>query len=248
MRPRVALTLVLVSATLLGCDPVDETAPEEQSAPAEPSREERRASDESAREARAAAAEQERTAREQAEADTVAAEVAAGLVDAGALAPLEAEPEAPAEAAEPGEAAAAPGSADVYVRPIIHPDVIANLRILRFALAEDVVDREPVMVSSSFRRDSGAMHVFLEVRNETGEDIQLFVGFRPASVTQRGGGVSLTIPPSPRYRTRARSNTRRAVGEWVCEIMDEHQRVLATQRFWITPGAEPSPAAEPAAE
>jgi hypothetical protein len=245
MRPRVALTLVLVSATLLGCDPVDETATEEQPAPAEPSREERRASDESAREARAAAAEQERTAREEAEADSIAAEVAAGLVDAGALAPLEEEPEAPAEAAE---AAAAPGSADVYVRPIIHPDVIPNLRILRFALAEDVVDREPVMVSSSFRRDSGPMHVFLEVRNETGEDIQLFVGFRPASVTQRGGGVSLTIPPSPRYRTRARSNTRRAVGEWVCEIMDEHQRVLATQRFWITPGAEPSPAAEPAAE
>ncbi|MBK7151527.1 MAG: DUF2914 domain-containing protein [Sandaracinaceae bacterium] len=243
-RPRAALTLVLVSATLLGCDPVDETAAEEHPAPAEPSREDRRASDESAREERAAAVEQERAAREEAAADTIAAEVAAGLVDAGPLAALEAEPEAPAEAAEVG----ATGSADVYVRPVIHPDVIPNFRVLRFSLAEDVVDREPVMVSSSFRRDSGPMHVFLEVRNETGEDIQLFVGFRPASVQQRGGGVSLTIPPSPRYRTRARSNTRRAVGEWVCEIMDERQRVLATQRFWITPGAEPSPAAEPGAE
>jgi len=236
---------VLLSAALVGCDPVDETATEEQPAPAQREREERRASDESAREDREQAAAQERAAREEAAEDAIAAEVAAGLVDAGPLAALEEEPPAPAEAAE---ADAAPGSPDVYVRPVIHPDVIPNFRILRFSLAEDVVDREPVMVSSSFRRDSGAMHVFLEVRNETGEDIQLFVGFRPASVQQRGAGVSLTIPPSPRYRTRARSNTRRAVGEWVCEIMDEHQRVLATQRFWITPGAEPSPAAEPGAE
>lgn len=239
-RPRVALTLVLLSAAMVGCDPVDETAPEEQPA-AERSREARQAPGESAREEQAAEAE-DRAPREEPAAEVVAAEVAAGLVDAGPLAALEEEPPA-AEAAQPD---AAPGSADVYVRPVIHPDVMENFRILRFSLAEDVVDREPVMVSSSFRRDSGPMHVFLEVRNETGEDIQLFVGFRPASVPQRGGGVSLTIPPSPRYRTRARSNTRRAVGEWVCEIMDERQRVLATQRFWITPGAEPSPAAEPA--
>ncbi|MBK7777781.1 MAG: ABC transporter permease [Sandaracinaceae bacterium] len=241
-RPRAALTLVLVSATLLGCDPVDETAAEEHPAPAEPSREDRRASDESARGRARGVAEQGRAAREEAAADTIAAEVAAGLVDAGPLAALEAEPEAPAEAA-----GGAPGSADVYVRPVIHPDVIPNFRVLRFSLAEDVVDREPVMVSSSFRRDSGPMHVFLEVRNETGEDIQLFVGFRPASVTQRGGGVSLTIPPSPRYRTRARSNTRRAVGEWVCEIGRASTRA-GHPALLDHPGAEPSPAAEPGAE
>ena len=38
-----------------------------------------------------------------------------------------------------------------------------------------------------------------------------------------------------RARTRARANTRRAPGEWVCEVMDERQRVLVTQRFFIVP-------------
>lgn len=243
-RRPTAVLLLLASAALLGCDPVDETEAPEPTAAEERPRAERSARDEAAAEERAAELARERAAQE-AQAETVAADVAAGLVDAGPAgdAPLEGD-EVTAGAADPS--AAAEGSHDVYVRPVIHPDVIENLRILRFALAEDVVDREPVMVSSSFRRDSGPMHVFLEVRNDTGEDMQLFVGFRPASVPQRGGGVTLSIPPSPRYRTRARTNTLRSVGEWVCEIMDERQRVLATQRFWITPAAEPSPTAEPA--
>jgi hypothetical protein len=90
------------------------------------------------------------------------------------------------------------------------------------------------MISSRFRHNSGPMHVFMEVQNQTAEDVTLIVGFRRASNDRRGGGVSLTIPPAPRYRTRARGNTRRAVGEWVCEVMDEHQRVLVTQPFFIT--------------
>jgi len=240
----VALALLLASAALVGCDPVDETEALESTAAPERPRTERSERDEAAREERVAREAREQAAREAAAA--VAAEVAAGLIDAGPLGEVAIEGDlaaAPSEAADPG---ANEGSHNVYVRPVIHPDVIANFRILRFSLAEDVVDREPVMVSSSFRRDSGPMHVFLEVRNETNEDVQLFVGFRQASVTQRGGGVALSIPPSPRFRTRARGNTRRAVGEWVCEIMDERQRVLATQRFWITPPADPVPAAEPA--
>lgn len=248
LRRRTSTVLLLVSACLFGCDPVDETEAPEPGAAQERPRAERSARDEAAAEERAAEQARERAARETREADTeaeaVAADVAAGLVDAGPLgdAPLEAN----AVVADTAVPSAPEGSHDVYVRPVIHPDVIPNLRILRFALAEDVVDREPVMVSSSFRRDSGPMHVFVEVRNETGEDIQLFVGFRQASVPQRGAGVTLSIPPSPRYRTRARTNTLRSVGEWVCEIMDERQRVLVTQRFWITPGTTPSPAAEPA--
>lgn len=245
-RRPTAVLLLLASAALLGCDPVDETEAPEPTAAEERPRAERSARDE-ADEDRAAELDRERAAQEAheaQEAETVAADVAAGLVDAGPAgdAPLEGDD---VTAGAAGPSAAAEGSHDVYVRPVIHPDVIENLRILRFALAEDVVDREPVMVSSSFRRDSGPMHVFLEVRNETSEDIQLFVGFRPASVPQRGGGVTLSIPPSPRYRTRARTNTLRSVGEWVCEIMDERQRVLATQRFWITPAAAPAPTAEP---
>ena len=156
--------------------------------------------------------------------------MAAGL-EGGAVEdalPTAAPERAPASAtteAEPSE----------YVRPELHADANENFQILRFALAEDVVEREPVMISSRFRHNSGPMHVFLEVRNQTGEDVTLMVGFRPADTDRRGGGVSLTIPPSPRYRTRARANTRRAIGEWVCEVMDARQRVLVTQRFFIVP-------------
>lgn len=244
-RQPTAMLLLLASAAWLGCDPVDETEAPEAPAAQERPRAERSARNETAAEERAAEQARERAAREAEEAETVAADVAAGLVDAGPAGDILLETDTVVAGA--AEQNVAEGSHDVYVRPVIHPDVIPNLRILRFSLAEDVVDREPVMVSSSFRRDSGPMHVFLEVRNDTGEDMQLFVGFRPASVPQRGGGVTLSIPPSPRYRTRARTNTLRSVGEWVCEIMDERQRVLATQRFWITPSApaaEPAPAAE----
>lgn len=246
-RRPTAMVLLLASACVFGCDPVDETETREPSAAEERPRAERSdrnqvAGGREAEQARERAAHEAEAEAE--EAETVAADVAAGLVDAGPAGDVL----APTDTLVAGNAApsAPEGSHDVYVRPVIHPDVIPNLRILRFALAEDVVDREPVMVSSSFRRDSGPMHVFVEVRNDTGEDMQLFVGFRPASVPQRGGGVTLSIPPSPRYRTRARTNTLRSVGEWVCEIMDERQRVLVTQRFWITPGATPEPAAEPA--
>lgn len=187
--------------------------------------------------------EQQRTQRaaESAATETVAADVAAGQADGG----VEQPPPLAAPAAEtetPGAAGASGGEPSEYIRPLIHPDVLEGVRIVRFALAEDVIEREPVMISSRFRHNSGPMHVFLEVRNQTTEDVTLLVGFRPASVDRRGGGVSLTIPPSPRYRTRARANTRRAPGEWVCEVMDEHQRVLVTQRFFITPAPPPDEA------
>lgn len=172
--------------------------------------------------------------------DTVAADVAAGLADGG----MDEEPPtvpAPATSSETGAAAGAgaptPPSSEPseYIRPVIQDEFLEGVRILRFALAEDVIEREPVMISSRFRHNSGPMHVFLEVANQTADDVTLLVGFRRASDQRRGGGVSLTVPPSPRYRTRARANTRRAPGEWVCEVMDERQRVLVTQRFFIVP-------------
>jgi hypothetical protein len=231
-RLRVA-PLVLLSTMLGGCDPVEETSPDEESV-AVRDREGRRTQNQTNPLAEPSATGLPDGANERPVAPSVPADVAAGLVDAGPLAPLHEAPPAV------DEANTADASAQGVERAVIHPGVMENVRILRFALAEDVVNREPVRVSSQFRRDSGPIHVFLEVRNDTGQDVQLSVGFRPAAQRQRSAGVWLTIPPQVRYRTRARSNARRAVGEWVCEVMDEQRRVLATQRFVIAPAVEAS--------
>lgn len=240
---RVVHTVGVALLGLAGCtDPVEEArAPRGSEAAPAAARTAASEDDQSAAEAERA---RERRAALAASAETVPAEVAAGLEDGGVELPA---PEPALAAADAdGTAIEADGGGSEpseYIRPVIHANVIENFEILRFALAEDVVEREPVMISSRFRHDSGPMHVFLEVRNQTAEDVTLLVGFRRASVEQRGGGVSLTVPPSPRYRTRARGNTRRAPGEWVCEVMDERQRVLVTQRFFIVPDTNAETAA-----
>lgn len=137
--------------------------------------------------------------------------------------------EGPAE--QPTEAAPGEG-------PVIHNGVIDRFEISRFALARDIIDREPVGITDTFERGSGPLHVFIEARNRTGENVELRVGFSPAESERRGAGVRLNVPSTFRYRTRARANTRRRPGEWICVVTDERGRVLVEQRFRITETAE----------
>lgn len=108
----------------------------------------------------------------------------------------------------------------------------ADIKVKRFVIASDVVDREPVQASTVYSKAATErVYAFVEVDNPALVKTELSVVFVPPG--QPSFPVALSIGPLKRYRTWAYTRKLGAVGAWRVEVRGGDV-VLATTSFELT--------------
>jgi len=107
--------------------------------------------------------------------------------------------------------------------------------VTEVVVATSVEDHEPVGTATSFSSGTPLM-CFIRAQNRTGADATIRVTWEAGEgAAQRArGGVSLTVPARPTFRTYARSASTRAAGSYRCVVRAEDGEVLGSAAFTIS--------------
>ena len=104
----------------------------------------------------------------------------------------------------------------------------ANLRVVDFVVAREIVDREPVEVSETFSSADGDAYAFARIAND-GEPIELsFVWLHRDAVY---AAVEMTIGTSPRWRTW--SSAELQPGPWRVQLVGSDGLIIAENSFTV---------------
>ncbi|RLB43091.1 MAG: hypothetical protein DRH30_03740 [Deltaproteobacteria bacterium] len=108
-----------------------------------------------------------------------------------------------------------------------------GLTIRRLVTASEIEHREPVAASSVFGRHEERVYAFLEVSNESEDDMTLLVHFIGPG-EQVSGGIELNIPPAvPRWRTWALTRHAKQAGLWRVEVRSPDGDLLGALPFEV---------------
>jgi hypothetical protein len=152
-----------------------------------------------------------------------------GLVCMACTAKGEDAPHAPAPAVATPRTAAQTG--DELSLPLAIPGTTA--RLIRFEVAKDIVDHEPVGVSTSFsQQTTPRVFAFLEVNNEAGKPFQLDVAFDPVAEDEVSTLLTLQIPSAKRWRTQVFMHSQ-TVGKYRAVVVTESGDDLGGRAFEI---------------
>ena len=120
-------------------------------------------------------------------------------------------------------------------KPSVVPELenMDGLTIRRLVTAPEIEHREPVAASSVFGRHEERVYAFVEVSNESEDDVTLLVHFiGPGG--QVSGGIELNIPPAvPRWRTWAHTRHAKQPGLWRVEIRSTDGDLLGALPFEV---------------
>jgi len=111
-----------------------------------------------------------------------------------------------------------------------------ELTVSEVVVARSVEDHEPVEAGTSFSRTGGPLVCFIRASNRTGAESAVLVTWESSAnpVSGARGGVRLTVPPSPRFRTYARTAAQREAGSYRCVVRSEDGDVLGSAEFTLT--------------
>ncbi|MCX4243492.1 hypothetical protein [Paraliomyxa miuraensis] len=123
----------------------------------------------------------------------------------------------------PSAVAAGDGSSPISLGP--------DAELLRLVLAHDVVNRQPVDPATTFPAGQ-KVSLFIEARNETGEDIGIQVTWEDVKSGRRSPPVGVVISPRKLHRTRS-YRTMKKPGEYRCIVLGDDDRELAVLPFTI---------------
>ena len=141
----------------------------------------------------------------------------------------------PARAEAPEAEAPAPTRTERTERTERRPERRAGapLRVHRFVVARDVVDREPVDAGETFAASDERLFAFFEFRNRGGDEQELSVTFEgPDGRTT--GHVMLSVPADVwRWRTWAWTRGADEPGEWTAQVHDADGALIGSQTFTV---------------
>jgi hypothetical protein len=104
-------------------------------------------------------------------------------------------------------------------------------RIVRFEVAEGVVEHEPRGVATSFsKKTTPRVFAFLEVNNEGGKPFELGVAFDAVGTDEVSTLIPLQIPAIKRWRTQVFMQTRVA-GKYRAVVLAENGDELGGRDF-----------------
>jgi hypothetical protein len=109
------------------------------------------------------------------------------------------------------------------------------LTVTEIATARVMVNGVPEAPVTTFTT-SDRIYCFMRVENRTGAETAVLVSFERAEgeAAPGTGGMRLSIPASPRYRTFARTGGNRPAGQYRCVVRSEAGDVLETSDFEVT--------------
>jgi hypothetical protein len=103
--------------------------------------------------------------------------------------------------------------------------------LVRFELAERIVDREPAGIATTFSRAAAPrVFAFLEIQNKHGAPFELDVRFERIESTTPGRGIKLSIPAAERWRTQALTATRKS-GRYRAVVTTSEGTVVTAREF-----------------
>ena len=163
--------------------------------------------------------------------DVAADEPEAAADDAAADEPEEAADDAAED--EPEEAAADGGAGAVASGSEVNGIALdGEAELLRLVLAHDVVDRQPVDPSTTFPAGQ-RVNLFVEARNETGEEQLVRVTWETVKNGRRSPPTNVRIASRKLHRTRAYRTIKRP-GEYKAIVLGEGDEELAVIPFTVT--------------
>lgn len=93
-----------------------------------------------------------------------------------------------------------------------------SLEVSEVILSRGLDRGEPVEPGTTFRRSDGRIYATIHLRNPERLSTDIRVAFERAAGRRSSGGIELDVPPRVRYRTVARTGTRRAAGRYRCVV------------------------------
>jgi hypothetical protein len=106
----------------------------------------------------------------------------------------------------------------------------APFAIQRFLVCQDVQDREPVGISSTFSSTTEKVYAFLEAVDIPAETTADFVWYHGSDELAR---VTVKVGQAGRWRTYANKNLYGLTGSWRVEIQDAEGSILGTVEFQV---------------
>jgi hypothetical protein len=127
----------------------------------------------------------------------------------------------------------APEASEQLVLPLAIPH--SSARLVRFELAESVVEHEPQGVSTRFsQRSTPRVFAFLEVQNDGGKPTTLDVAFDPMDTDVVSTLLTLEIPSVRRWRTQVFMHTA-APGKYRAVLVSASGEELGGRDFEVVP-------------
>lgn len=123
-------------------------------------------------------------------------------------------------------------------RSSVEPELVSmdGLTIKRFVTTAEILNHEPVAVSSVFADHGETVYAFVEVSNESQEEKVLLVDFLMPE-GEVSSGIELRVPPmARRWRTWAHARHLSKPGNWWVEIRSVNGRLLQALPFQVEPG------------
>jgi Protein of unknown function (DUF2914) len=106
----------------------------------------------------------------------------------------------------------------------------AGFEVGRFVICENVADREPVGVTTTFPVGTEKVYVYLEAKDVKADTTVEFVWFNEGAELAR---VPLKLGAGARWRTYASKTLFGMTGNWKVELQAEGGKVLATTEFKV---------------
>ena len=113
-----------------------------------------------------------------------------------------------------------------------------EVNVVRFVLAKDVVDREPVEETDIFTTETEKIFAFVHVDNASGEPYAFRVHWEPASGPASPYGVKLNVRTAPRFRTWAWTKIKRDPGRYRAVLRTLDGEEIASREFDIEDASE----------
>lgn len=109
-------------------------------------------------------------------------------------------------------------------------EVATGLSIRSITLAKGVERGRAIEETDTFRRGRDRIFAIVRLNNPEREETQVFVSFEAASDDTRRG-IELDVPARRRYRTTARTGSRRAAGSYRVVVRDAAGNVLGSMPY-----------------
>lgn len=110
--------------------------------------------------------------------------------------------------------------------------VEAGLSIRSIILAKGVERGRAIEATDTFRRGRDRIFAIVRLNNPEREETQVFVSFESASDETRRG-IELDVPARRRYRTTARTGSRRAAGSYRVVVRDAAGNELGSMPYQL---------------
>ena len=107
----------------------------------------------------------------------------------------------------------------------------AQVEVTEILMGTELESGVPTSPSTSFSRSDGRIYCMVRLTNASREAGAVRISFEPAEGPR---GQRFEYPARPRYRTVARTGTRRDAGAYRCVVRTDEGAVLSHQDFQLS--------------